>query len=1040
MLALATAASAQQPQIAAGGIRGAALSTPATQFLSPGALFTIFGSGFAAAPAHIAQPAARSLPTVLGHACVMIGGVGASLLDVAPGRIDGQVPTSLSPGNFAVQVVANCDSSSPAASAPVSLEIRGVSPELFHLKSSASGISPIVAYKAGSGILTGSGDPALPYHSAPAKPGETLILYASGLGPVSPLASEVAVSIGNVHLPPANILSAGIVPGYAGLYQVEIAIPQGVRSGPQPMVVSVGGVSSPASVYLSMDSGCDLPSIDSFVASPGSQGGAYTVYWSVTNADSVSFGSPLDSLGSQSASGSLQYTFTAGTTLTLTAVNSCGSASANAAVSVGAPVVSQLMDLQGAPTAMATAGDTLQIAVQNPGGPSAALDAVFTTPDGLAYQFPISSDSSGNLYFTVPVLIGASYDTPLTAQVSVSVNGVFSTTSQPLTISLPVYSGDAVADFSTYLDGLGSGFQDAATQYSQASGDSTNAAAQLNIVGDYLGILQAAVSQVKATGSAQLPLYPAIDGVATPPASTLTPQEIGLLMGAMQRAQDIVFSSSSALPATLARRSNEAALRLRPLDDSSPDCQGRTLADKVPLIAVCQFTQTVNAPLMNSGKALSSLNLIALSANPALGVATLGTGAAAGSAAGTLGMMSGASNLLCLSAPIWFDRLGISPDTIPNVGPNPGSDVKSKVVAINAFMSPRVTTGDVASQVIRVAGRGMFQDASNALVPIAQNSAVRAAQVAALSKGSKLLGSSLAAEIGKDGVAPNLTGGSPVQVGFCGNDLLSVNWPPTIIEPDPNPPATQGNNDFYWYGIQKAKNTPIEVLVNVQHVLVYDNSTGCGAPNGSVSLTCKPAISVGPSKKVALYEGSTQAAYGCSADSRSTQYFQPADYPITYKNHFRQTAQAASNSARLDVTQVLGTSWTFSVGLSISTAYTSDCKPGLEGAMGADNAGAGMFLYIVQEPTDGEDPDPNQSVTITVDGTACPNNANGDVVLTTIDGARINTLDASGHASWTIDGQSANGKSNLVLIVNSGGGPSCTVSGTIQVTDSSSTN
>jgi uncharacterized protein (TIGR03437 family) len=42
---------------------------------------------------------------------------------------------------------------------------------------------------------------------------------------------------------------AGVLaPGYVGLYQVNIQVPSGLSSGPQPIIISVGGQSSAATV------------------------------------------------------------------------------------------------------------------------------------------------------------------------------------------------------------------------------------------------------------------------------------------------------------------------------------------------------------------------------------------------------------------------------------------------------------------------------------------------------------------------------------------------------------------------------------------------------------------------------------------------------------------------------------------------------------------------------------------------------------------------------------------------------------------------
>ncbi|MGA3016107.1 MAG: S8 family serine peptidase [Bryobacteraceae bacterium] len=96
--------------------------------------------------------------------------------------------------------------------------------------------------------------------SNPATAGEYLQLYCNGLGPVanqpasgdpasltvlSQTTTPATVTIGGKPVTP---LFAGLAPGSVGEYEVVIQVPSGLTSGNQPITVSVGGVTSPASV------------------------------------------------------------------------------------------------------------------------------------------------------------------------------------------------------------------------------------------------------------------------------------------------------------------------------------------------------------------------------------------------------------------------------------------------------------------------------------------------------------------------------------------------------------------------------------------------------------------------------------------------------------------------------------------------------------------------------------------------------------------------------------------------------------------------
>jgi uncharacterized protein (TIGR03437 family) len=91
----------------------------------------------------------------------------------------------------------------------------------------------------------------------PAKIGEFISIYCTGLGdvtnrpglgsqsPSNPLARTLlmpTVTIGGVT---ATVAFSGLAPGYVGLYQVNVQVPDTAPTGPAvPMVLTIGGVAS----------------------------------------------------------------------------------------------------------------------------------------------------------------------------------------------------------------------------------------------------------------------------------------------------------------------------------------------------------------------------------------------------------------------------------------------------------------------------------------------------------------------------------------------------------------------------------------------------------------------------------------------------------------------------------------------------------------------------------------------------------------------------------------------------------------------------
>src|SRR5262249_1503315 len=99
----------------------------------------------------------------------------------------------------------------------------------------------------------------------PAKPGEYLIIYGISFGATNPAfdpgvpptgigatSTPVTVTLGGNTLPAANILYAGVSPGTAGLYQLNIQVPTGLADGDYPLVLTVAGASTPGGGYITI--------------------------------------------------------------------------------------------------------------------------------------------------------------------------------------------------------------------------------------------------------------------------------------------------------------------------------------------------------------------------------------------------------------------------------------------------------------------------------------------------------------------------------------------------------------------------------------------------------------------------------------------------------------------------------------------------------------------------------------------------------------------------------------------------------------------
>jgi uncharacterized protein (TIGR03437 family) len=90
--------------------------------------------------------------------------------------------------------------------------------------------------------------------AAPASPGETVVLYATGCGATNPalIPGQMPLQVASLITSPqvtvggeaAEVVSAGVQPGTGGVYQITVQIPADAANGDLPVVAQIGGTSS----------------------------------------------------------------------------------------------------------------------------------------------------------------------------------------------------------------------------------------------------------------------------------------------------------------------------------------------------------------------------------------------------------------------------------------------------------------------------------------------------------------------------------------------------------------------------------------------------------------------------------------------------------------------------------------------------------------------------------------------------------------------------------------------------------------------------
>ena len=214
--------------------------------LAPNTIATIYGSNlsYSTATATSSSLVGGSLPLSLAGVGVIVSGWQANLFYVSPTQINFLVPYQLIAGP--VNVVVTCDG---LAGPEIQVQLNASAPGMFIYNGFV-----LATHLDGTLLTAGS----------PAGPGEIIVIYALGLGKVSPAttsgkivtsaasitaASQMQILLAGTPCPAANILYAGLAPGFAGLYQINMIVPP--RTPPNPEIrIAFGSQISPPAVQL----------------------------------------------------------------------------------------------------------------------------------------------------------------------------------------------------------------------------------------------------------------------------------------------------------------------------------------------------------------------------------------------------------------------------------------------------------------------------------------------------------------------------------------------------------------------------------------------------------------------------------------------------------------------------------------------------------------------------------------------------------------------------------------------------------------------
>lgn len=209
--------------------------------IAQGSMFVVFGTGLGPTPVQVVN--SFPIPTSFGGTSIKVT-VGGTTVDC------------LMIYTLATQVAAILPSNTPVGSGTLTLTFQGQASTAYQIKVVKSSFGIFTRNQAGSGpaiLQNFVSQTELPVNSitSSARPGQVVILWGTGLGPVTgdeaggalpgDLTADVQVLLGGRSIPVTYKGRSGCC---AGLDQIVFTVPEGIQGCYVPLVVRVNGVVS----------------------------------------------------------------------------------------------------------------------------------------------------------------------------------------------------------------------------------------------------------------------------------------------------------------------------------------------------------------------------------------------------------------------------------------------------------------------------------------------------------------------------------------------------------------------------------------------------------------------------------------------------------------------------------------------------------------------------------------------------------------------------------------------------------------------------
>lgn len=227
--------------------------------IAPGTWIEIYGTNLGTVLNYTWQGSdfnGTQAPSSLAGTGVTVGGLTAFIDYVNPGQVNAQVPFNLGTGQQPVVVTTRGGTSAPYMVNVNAIEPGLLAPSVFHTSAGqyvAALLPDGVTYILPPGLTS-----AVP--TARAQPGQTIIMYGVGFGPVTPTipAGQIEEQSNNLQSPfqisfagvPAKIAYQGLVATFIGLYQFNVVVPSVAASDTVPLTFSVGTTSGTQTLII----------------------------------------------------------------------------------------------------------------------------------------------------------------------------------------------------------------------------------------------------------------------------------------------------------------------------------------------------------------------------------------------------------------------------------------------------------------------------------------------------------------------------------------------------------------------------------------------------------------------------------------------------------------------------------------------------------------------------------------------------------------------------------------------------------------------